>query len=527
VRKTKLVTVKEVIRNCELFWQLSDSQIDKVAELCQEESYKAGECIFNEGDSAHNIYIVNEGKVALEMEVRIGQRTRKQAVIDVIVKDHVFGWSALSEKEVFTMSAICVEDTKLFALDGKLLKHCCNEDSDLCKKVMYQLVNVVENRLSHAKRTLAHVLSVTSHDLRAPLATVQSCLDVIAGGFVGDINSRQKELIEGSKQRISDLVSMIDNILDISYIEIRELDFENVALSEIIESSVGDVTGLAQKKGITLISNVSPKLPKALGIPKRLRQVLTNLLSNGIKFTPDGGTVSIDARETDDCIQVEVADTGIGISPEELPRIFDDFYRGMKVDAEGAGLGLSIAKKIVNAHGGNIWAESPCPESGIGSKLSFNIPKVSRIARGKAEEEEGVRVGGERILVTDDDPEMLRVVTILLEAQGYQVFTAKDGEEALTRVEKEKPDLLILDLLMPRMDGFEVCKRLDEQVRAGSKKLPILILSAVREGSSRRRYELETKTSLGIDDYVEKPISPPVLIQKIERLLRRCKSNLQ
>jgi len=514
---------REIVKNSQLFWNLSDEQIDKVTELCQEEFCEAGTRIFSEGDSAHNLYIVQEGKITLEVEVRIGQRTRRQAAIDVITKDQVFGWSALSGRPVFTMSAISVENTKLLVLNGERLRQLCDEDADLCHKVMRGLVFLVADRWSHAKRTLAHVLSVTSHDLRAPLATVQSCLDVIIGGFVGEINAKQQDLLTGSKQRISDLTSMIDNILDISYIEIKELDFENVALSEVIESSVGDVQGIAQQTGVQLKNNAPTKLPQVLGIPKRLQQVITNLLGNGIKFTPTGGTVSISLREVDDCVQLEVADTGIGISPQELPKIFDDFYRGMKVDVQGAGLGLSIAKKIIEAHGGLIWAESPCPESGVGTKFCFTLPKVSVAVKGKLEEEEGVMEGA-RILVTDDDPEMLKIITLILESQGYQVSAAHDGEEALTKVEEEKPDLLILDLLMPRMDGFEVVKRLNEQAGTGGNKIPILILSAVREESSRRRYELETKTPPGIDDYVEKPISPPLLLQRVEKVLIKCKS---
>jgi len=516
---------REIIKKSELFRKLSDGQIDKVADLCQEESYGAGTRIFSEGSRATRLYIVEEGKVALEMEVRIGRRTRKQATIDVMTKEQVFGWSALSERPVFTMSAVCVENTKLLVFDGDRISHLCDEDTDLCRKVMDELVSLVSDRLSRTRGTLAHVLSVTSHDLRAPLATVQSCLDTVVGGFVGEINSKQADLLTGGKRRISDLMNMIDDILDISYMEIKELDFESVSLPEVIQNSMGDVHGLAQQKAVQLSNNVSTELPQILGTPKRLQQVVTNFLSNGIKFTPAGGMVSISSREMDDCIQLEVADTGIGISPEEVPRIFDDFYRGMKVDAEGAGLGLSIAKKIIEAHGGQIWAESPCSETGIGSKFSFTLLKSPVAAKGKMEEEGGL-VRGARILVTDDDPEMRKVITAVLESRGYQVSTAQDGEEALTKIEEEKPDLLILDLLMPRMDGFEVCKRLNEQAGTSGNKIPILILSAVKEESSRRRYELETKTAPGIDDYVEKPVSPPILLQRVERVLTKSKSRL-
>ena len=514
---------REIIQNSQLFWKLSDAQIDKIVKLCKEKSFEAGSRIFSEGETAHDVSIVEEGKVSLEVEVRIGSRTRRQATIDVIDRGEVLGWSALSQRPVYTMSATALEYTKLLVFSGKLLRRAGDEDNDLGRKLMGDCVDLVSDRLLRAKQTLAHVLAVTSHDLRAPLATVQSCLDVIIGGFAGNINDRQQELLSGSRQRITDLTHMIDNILDISYIEVKDTDFENVSLSGVIESSIGDVQGPAEQKEIQLKNNVSTDLPQILGIPKRLRQVLTNLLSNAIKFTPAGGTVSINSRETDDSVQLEIADTGIGISSEDLPRIFDDFYRGMKVDAEGAGLGLSIAKKIIDAHGGKIWAESPCPETGVGTKFSFTLPKTPVAAKSEVSEETGVTEPA-KIMVVDDDPEMLKVTKLILESQGYQVSTASDGEEALAKIEEEKPDLLILDLLMPVMDGFEVCKRLNEQAGPSGNQIPILIFSAVREESSRRRYELDTNVTLGVDDYVEKPISPPLLLQRVEKVLKKNKS---
>ena len=516
---------REILKTSQLFWKLSDSQLDKIVKLCRGKSYQPGELVFNAGDDAHDFYIVQEGKVALEIEIRISSRTRKRVTVAVQTKGNVFGWPAVySERPVYASTATAIENTKLCAFNGQQLRNLCDADHDLCRKVMRGLVMIVADRFERAKQTLAHVLSVTSHDLRAPLATVQSCLEVIVGGFVGDINERQKELLIGCRQRISDLTSMIDNILDISYIEISEHDFENLSLPQVVENSIGDVEGMADKKGIRLENNVSRELPRVFGLPKRLQQVLNNLLSNGIKFTPAGGTVTINSKDMGDFVQLEVADTGIGISAEDLPRVFDDFYRGMKVvEAEGAGIGLSIAKKIIDAHGGRIWAESPNPETGVGTKFSFTLPKFQVPAKAEAEEEV---IEGAKILVVDDDPAMLNATTIVLESRGYQVLTAQDGEEALAKVAEEKPDLLILDLLLPVMDGFEVIKRLDEQWGTSDSRIPILILSAVKEDSSRRRYELETKVTLGVDDYVEKPISPPLLLQRVERLLTKCKSKL-
>jgi len=126
-----------------------------------------------------------------------------------------------------------------------------------------------------------------------------------------------------------------------------------------------------------------------------------------------------------------------------------------------------------------------------------------------------------KILVVDDDPDILDALTMILESQGYQVCTARDGIEGLANLKAERPDLMILDLLMPKMDGFAVCKELQDPRWSKSKDMPILILTSVREDASRRRYELETGLELNVDDYVEKPISPDILLQRVERLIKR------
>jgi len=127
----------------------------------------------------------------------------------------------------------------------------------------------------------------------------------------------------------------------------------------------------------------------------------------------------------------------------------------------------------------------------------------------------------EKILVVDDDPDILEALSMILESQGYQVVTAQDGIEALANLKAEKPDLMILDLLMPKMDGFAVCKELQDPRWAKYRDIPILILTSVREEASRRRYELETGLELDVDDYVEKPVSPDTLLERVGRLIKR------
>jgi len=510
-------SIPEVIKSSELFWDLTERQLEKLGQLVGEQEFPAGQRIFTEGESLSHLYIVGRGKVALEMEIRIGSRSRRQLFIDVVGENGFLGWSELLNLPA-QMSATAIENSQLLAFEVNPFRRLCAEDIELGYKVMQELVKLVSNRLSHTRRTLAQVISVTSHDLRAPLATVQSTMDVVIGGFAGEINSKQKELLSGGKQRIIDLLKMIDNILDISYIETQGTGSEKVDLYQVVVSSIGDVEGLAQRKAIRVKNGVGKELPPVLGVSKRLQQALTNLLSNGVKFTPNGGGVTISSGETPDKVQIDVADTGIGISPEELPEIFSDFYRGKKVEAEGSGLGLAIAKKIIEAHGGNIWVVSPDPETGKGTRFSFALPKALEVA-GSREEPERPMVAGADILVVDDDPEMRPALSLVLESQGYRVRTARDGKEALEKMNEKEPDLLILDLLMPEMDGFEVYKHLKEKRDAGNGKFAVLILSAVFEKNSRRRYELETKSELEVDDYITKPISPPVLLQRVEKVL--------
>jgi DNA-binding response OmpR family regulator len=126
-----------------------------------------------------------------------------------------------------------------------------------------------------------------------------------------------------------------------------------------------------------------------------------------------------------------------------------------------------------------------------------------------------------KILLVDDDPDILDAVSMILESQGYQIVTACDGIEALANLKAEKPDMMILDLLMPKMDGFAVCKELQDPRWSKYKNMPILILSSVREEASRRRYELETGLELNVDDYVEKPLSPDLLVERVRRLIEK------
>ncbi len=235
-------------------------------------------------------------------------------------------------------------------------------------------------KLVELDRLRTHFLAIASHDLKAPLAAVQSYLQVILGGFVGEVSHRQREMLARSSTRIQELLNLINDLLDATRIETGQIvrEMELIELRPVIENALENVRSQAAEKGLTLELECPEALPTLKASARRLGQVLTNLLHNAVQFTPAGGELQLSVNDLHDCVEVTVRDTGVGIPSQDLPRIFEEFYRGKSVETKGAGLGLAIAKKIVEAHGGRIWAESPDPKTGKGSKFTFTLPKGGR-----------------------------------------------------------------------------------------------------------------------------------------------------
>jgi len=185
-------------------------------------------------------------------------------------------------------------------------------------------------------------------------------------------------MLERSSYRITELLSLISDLLDIPRIETGQIvqEMKEVSLRQVIRTCLDDQRKLAKEKGVKLKVELPETLPKIYGSSPRLQQVITNLVNNALNYTPEG-TVTLRVKEEAGDIVVEVVDTGIGIPPQDLPRVFDDFFRASNVEAKGTGLGLAICKRIVEAHGGRMWVESPCPESNCGSRFTCILPKKS------------------------------------------------------------------------------------------------------------------------------------------------------
>lgn len=378
------LSILEVIRRSNYFSDLDEEQLDKVVELCREDSYAAGEAIFAEGSQPKDFYIVERGRVALDANFSARPGSWKRGTVDVITDNQGLGWSALAGLEALTLSARAIEDTQLLAIDGIALRALLEQDPRMGYAVMRRAVAAASARMQNTKETLARILSIAAHDLRAPLNAVQTYISVMAGGFFGPISDQQKDILARCTERLTEFSDLIENILDITRFEEGYLPKEPLCLSELLQDTVELLRPVATQGEVSLELEMPPLPLWVEGSSGRLRQVMSNLLGNAIKFTPSGGSVQVFLKADDGQVLVEVCDTGIGIRAEDLPRIFDEFYQGAAaeartgpvMDAKGVGLGLSICQKIVAAHRGRIWAESPCPNTGRGSLFCFTLPRT-------------------------------------------------------------------------------------------------------------------------------------------------------
>ena len=371
---TQSNSIKEALRSSEIFQGLTDEELDKLLPLCQEQSYEAGAVMFCEGAQCNYVQTLKSGKVALETELAISSGAAERATIDVLSDGSSFCWSALMEPHILTSSGRCLEKTEIIALDGEKLKALLDENPQMGYKVANNLVKVVASRLQHTKQTMERILSVIFHDLKAPLAAAESYNRLLLDGFVGELSEEQKNIVRRSSKRLSDLLNLISNMIDFSRVDFGEFRTEEVSLTKVIEDCAETMRPLAVEKGLQLDVVLPRQLPIVLGNADRLKQVMTNLLSNAIKFSPSGG-IMVRAKDEKDHLRVDVIDTGIGIPTEDLPKVFDGFYKGLDMEKRGAGLGLPICKRIIEGHGGKMSATSPCPETGKGTRFTFILPK--------------------------------------------------------------------------------------------------------------------------------------------------------
>jgi PAS domain S-box-containing protein len=366
-----------------------------------------------------------------------------------------------------------------------------------------------------ANRLKDEFLATISHELRSPLNAMLGWARLLRDPKVrAEQLDRALEIIERNTQAQARL---IEDLLDVSRIASGKLSMQMrpVTLNSTAQGAVADLRLAAEAKGIDLRLTEDEEM-KLLGDADRLRQVVWNLLSNAIKFTPEGGRIEVSLKRAGESAELRVSDTGRGISPEFLPHVFDRFRQFTRTDAHGRaglGLGLTIVRYIVEAHGGSVTAESP----GIGLGATFvckfplagaeqeTVPAVERqheqLDTGAAPPLTGIKV-----LVVDDDEDARDVLKVTLNKYGAEVMTAAAAPQALDALASEKVDVLVSDINMPGMDGYELIQRVRAMESGQNGRIPAVALTAYARPEDRAH-----ALQAGYQAHVPKPVEPAEL----------------
>jgi PAS domain S-box-containing protein len=383
-----------------------------------------------------------------------------------------------------------------------------------------------------ANRMKDEFLAVLSHELRTPLNAIVGYARLLRGGILpADKAARGLETLE---RNAGWLTQIVEDVLDVSRIvsgKIR-LDVQAVELPVIVDNSVATVQPAADAKGVRLQTLIDPNVAPVSGDPDRLQQVVWNLVSNAVKFTPRGGRVQVRLERANSHIDIVVSDTGIGIAADFLPYVFERFRQaeaGTTRKTGGLGLGLAIVRHIVEMHGGTVRAASA--GEGKGSTFRVSLPMlIVHPERGEVRREhprtdrrEPLTALGDlhgiRVLAVDDDDDALTLLRVVLESAGADVFTESSPLAALARIKEERPHVLVVDLGMPDMDGFELISRIRNSPDPTVRDVPAAALTAFARSEDRTK-----ALRSGFEMHLSKPVDPAELVASIATLVRRTRS---
>ncbi len=378
--KSSAPIIAERLSHSAIFSDFPKVDLLTIAEFCREETCPDGETLLVEGEPAEKLFIIERGKVALEKRVQIGRHsTPRNATIGYVEPGEVAGLSSLTYPYVYSTSVVCVEPARVIVVNGARLRDYLQAHPAAGFKVMNVVATSVGNRYRHATDTLTYFLSVVSHELRSPLAAIENYLQVMLGGYTGELNPKQERMIKRSTLRVTDLRAQIGDVVDLARMRPEQIqaDFEWFDPAEVGTESIDDVRLAAGEKNVSINVEPPPTFEPIVGARRRLRQVFTNLLNNAIRYSPSEGVVTFRAWYEPEALIFEVQDEGPGIPPEDIAHIFKDFFRASNIgETTGMGLGLSIAKKIMDAHNGQILVKNLSGDDGeIGTCFTVVIPR--------------------------------------------------------------------------------------------------------------------------------------------------------
>ena len=380
-----------------------------------------------------------------------------------------------------------------------------------------------------ASRIKDEFLASLSHELRTPLNAILGYARMLRSGIIAP--DKKQKAIETIERNATSLTQIVEDVLDISRIvsgKIR-LNVQAIDFPTIVRNAIDAVAPAADARGVRLETVIDPEAAPVSGDPERLQQVLWNLLSNAVKFTKRGGKAQVRLERVNSHLELTVSDTGIGISPEFLPYVFDRFRQadaGSTRERGGLGLGLSIARQLTEMHGGTIEASS----EGLGQGATFRVklpvmivhrlrdelPRVHPRSASSTASIGASTLRGIHVLAVDDETDALALVCEVLEAAGARVTTAQSAEDALDKVGGESPDVVVADLGMPRMDGFGFIDRLRRHDNPRIREMPAAALTAYARSEDRMK-----ALQAGFQLHLAKPIDPAELVTTVASLARR------
>jgi len=363
-------------------------------------------------------------------------------------------------------------------------------------------------------------VSNVSHELRTPLTSIKGSVELLLGEAEGPVGEGQRMFLNIIKKNTERLIRLITDLLDLAKIESGKIKMHKrlTDIKNLTEEVIVSLNPLLKEKSINLENITEENLPAVMVDEDRIKQVLVNLISNSIKFTSPQGVIKINSTQNSQEVVIGVQDNGIGIDSSNFKKIFTKFETidvpaSVRSQIKGTNLGLSICKNIIEAHEGKIWVES---QLGQGSTFYFTLPKL------KEEELEitkKVRFGeriAKKVLVVDDDHDVVKVIKAYLMREGMEVITAYDGNEAVRKAREETPDIITLDILMPGKNGFEIIEEL--RLYEETKFIPVIIISIVQIDDQEKIFRL------GVADYLNKPIEPAKLISCLKDIERWIQS---
>jgi signal transduction histidine kinase/CheY-like chemotaxis protein len=373
-------------------------------------------------------------------------------------------------------------------------------------------------KLEAASRAKSDFLANMSHELRTPLNAIIGFSEVLLERMFGPLNSKQAEYLGDIVTSGRHLLLLINDTLDLSKIEAgkMELELATFALPAVLEDGVTMVRERATRHGIKCSVDAGPGLDEVEADERKVKQIVFNLLSNAVKFTPDRGRVDVRAHRVGDQAEVAVTDTGVGIDPADQGRIFQEFQQAGQ--QEGSGLGLALARSLVALHGGRLWVES---EPGSGSAFTFTLPvRQTPVAETAAPEPvlakaETAREGRASeaapptVLLIEDDPRSVELLTLYLEGDGFDVVPCEDGLAGMEAARRLRPDAIVLDIMLPNLSGWDFLSlaKVDETTA----HIPVVIVSMLDERGKG--------LALGAAAYLVKPVSRDDLLATLHPLI--------